>query len=385
MCPRRRSSTAGDPAGAGTGEGSAGAGRLAGLAGTVEDLYQLEPSEFTGARSALAAGARRGGDRDLAQQIAKLPRPSRSAFALNVLVHRRPGDVERLLQLAESLRDASKRLAGSELRELGAIRQHLIAELTSAARELASESGTPLSEASVDEIEESLQAALLDEEAARAVTSGHLARSLRVAGIGTAELNDALPSLPTDQPQSRVRERPVKKGAQGESANKHGKSSTDTAADVASTKQGPVDKEPEEKQPAARPTSRAGPAVTQHRDGGPSGRGPGRKPPGEGSARAQRRQAAEAARADVQEADETARRAATVAGAARKEVEKARRAHERALARRESAETALVSARRDELASSRALTAAEGASRRAEAALQAAERTRRDARHAAAG
>jgi len=304
--------------------GPADAGATGDLARAVADLYQLEPAGFTGARSALAAEARRAGDRDLAQHIAKLARPSRAAFALNLLVHRRPGDVQRLVQLAEALRDASRRLAGAELRELGATRQQLIAELTSAACDLASENGTPPSGASTEEIEESLQAALLDEEAARAVTSGHLARALRMAGVGTPDLSDALPSLPIAR-HSPAGERPVEKGPpRGQSAGR-------------------------------RPAGAQ--SVTK-------------RPPG---------------RPSVKAAEDSARRAATAAGAARKEVEKARRDHDRALSRRESAETALVSARRDELASSRALTAAEAAARQAEAALQTAERTTRDARRDAGG
>ena len=62
--------------------------------------------------------------------------PSRAAYALNLLARRQPDDVARLLRLAESLREATERLAGAELRQLGATRQQLIAELTSAARHL---------------------------------------------------------------------------------------------------------------------------------------------------------------------------------------------------------------------------------------------------------
>jgi hypothetical protein len=353
MCPRRTSSGGGAPpeagsvgasAGAGTSGSSAGAGMPGDLAGSLEDLYQLEPSQFTGARSALAAEARRAGARDLAQHIAKLARPSRAAFGLNLLVHRRPGEVERLLQLAASLRDASQRLAGSELRELGVTRQQLISQLTSAACELASERGSPLTASSVEEVEESLQAALLDEQAARAVTSGHLARPLRLASIGTGELDDSLPSIPSGRTPSPPEERPVKKPAHTGGAAK--------------------------KRPAAQPSPGERAVAKSGPDGAP-----------DGSARAERRREEQASRARLREADETARRAAAVAGDARKELEKARRAHERALKRRETAETALVSARRDEMATSRALAAAEGAVRRSEAALQAAERTRREARH----
>ncbi len=292
------------------------------LRGILDDLYGRDPSGFTTGRAAHVAEARRAGDRELARQIGKLPRPSRAAHALNLLARERPGDMERLLRLAGSLQDASKRLAGSELRKLGTARRQMIDELTSEAARLAAEGGVPASGPTLEEIAESLQAALLDGAAARAVSSGHLARALQVAAIGTAELSEALPSLPGERPGSDAGTHSVK----GRSVKPPSKKRSSEAVEA-----------------------------------------------GAGNA------AEKAAAAALQAAEETLRRSAKAAGTARKELESARRLLDRAASRRRSAEEALASARRDELAGSKAVAAAEVAERRAAAALEVAERSRRRA------
>jgi hypothetical protein len=314
----------------------------------IDDLYVLDPSGFVAGRSALVAAARQHRDRDLAKAIGKLPRPSRAAFALNLLARRRPEDLGRLLRLAESLREASGRLAGSELRKLGSTRQQLIAELASAAGRLVTDAGTTLGPGAREEIEETLQAALLDEEAAAAVASGRLVRSLRVAGFGTVELSGALAPLHVDRPA------PVRPEEEEPTKEQGGKKDT-----------------------SARRAGKGGAAGDEAAGKGPNGAASGR--PHGGASDKARLEKADEARARRKEADETARRARSAARAARKEAANARRARERAVGRREAAEAALLRARRDELESVKAQSAAESAEQNASAALEAAERrARRD-------
>ncbi len=52
------------------------------------ELYGLRPTEFTAARDAQAAAARRGGDRELAAAIKKLRRPTPAAWLVNLLAPR---------------------------------------------------------------------------------------------------------------------------------------------------------------------------------------------------------------------------------------------------------------------------------------------------------
>jgi hypothetical protein len=60
------------------------------LESTLDELYALRPQEFTAARDARAAEARRAGDRELADRIRALRRPTLSAWAGNLLVRGSP-------------------------------------------------------------------------------------------------------------------------------------------------------------------------------------------------------------------------------------------------------------------------------------------------------
>ncbi|MGW5665410.1 hypothetical protein ACWEWG_36140 [Streptomyces sp. NPDC003758] len=94
----------------------------------ADELYGLPPGDFTPARDARVKAARAAGDRDLADQIRRLRRPTQAAWASNLLMREQPEEVQRLLQLGEALRQAQKDLDGEQLRELSA-QQH---QLTSA-------------------------------------------------------------------------------------------------------------------------------------------------------------------------------------------------------------------------------------------------------------
>ena len=57
----------------------------------VDELYGLDPGEFVAARNALAKQIKAGGDKARGAEVAKLPRPSIVAWALNQAARRDPG------------------------------------------------------------------------------------------------------------------------------------------------------------------------------------------------------------------------------------------------------------------------------------------------------
>ncbi|MFV0138119.1 hypothetical protein ACLGIH_34035 [Streptomyces sp. HMX87] len=60
---------------------------------TVSDeLYGLRPGDFTAARNERAKAARSAGDRELAEQIRRLRRPTLAAWAGNLLVRQQPDE-----------------------------------------------------------------------------------------------------------------------------------------------------------------------------------------------------------------------------------------------------------------------------------------------------
>jgi DNA repair exonuclease SbcCD ATPase subunit len=148
------------------------------LESTLDELYALRPHEFTAVRNQRAAEARRAGDRELAERIRALRRPTVSAWAGNMLVRREPDKVRPLISLGEGLREAHRNLDGEQLRELGRQQHLLVGALAREARRLAAEEGQSVGEAAFHEIEATLHAVLADPKAAQQWAAGHLDRPL---------------------------------------------------------------------------------------------------------------------------------------------------------------------------------------------------------------
>jgi predicted ribosome quality control (RQC) complex YloA/Tae2 family protein len=149
----------------------------------AEELYGLRPEEFTGARSAAEKQARADGDRELASAVKALRRPAVAAWAVNLLGRHRSELLTQVVSLGDSLRQAQSQLQGDELRELTRQRRRLVAAVTAEARAVAESEGQRLSDAAVRQVEETLQAAMANPEAAQAVLSGLLAQPLSSTGV----------------------------------------------------------------------------------------------------------------------------------------------------------------------------------------------------------
>ena len=194
------------------------------LAGVADELYTLAPAGFRAARDERAAQARAAGDADLAAAIRKLRRPTVSAWLVNLLVREDPGQVDELLELGGSLREAQQALAGDRLRELSGQRRRLITALTQEARRLAEQAGQPLSAQAEREVQETLEAALADPGIAEAVRSGWLTSALSYAGLGTdIDVSGAVAVWPTpaERPARKSREAGTGGGARQDAAAGH--------------------------------------------------------------------------------------------------------------------------------------------------------------------
>ncbi|NWF25835.1 hypothetical protein HW130_06075 [Streptomyces sp. PKU-EA00015] len=148
------------------------------LESILDELYGLRPQDFTAARNARAAEARRAGDPRLAERIKALRRPTVSAWAGNLLVRRDPERVRPLLALGEGLRSAHRGLNGEQLRELSRQQHLLVSALAREARDLAAAEGQQVGESALREIEGTLHAVLADPAAAEEWAAGHLDRPL---------------------------------------------------------------------------------------------------------------------------------------------------------------------------------------------------------------
>ena len=157
----------------------------------MAQLYALAPDAFLPRRAELAADARSQGDRDLANEIRRLRKPSVAAWAVNRMVQTRPDEVAALTDLAGRLRSAQEALDGALLQQLGRERTKLVDALVRATAQAAGEDGAALSAAASRDAADTFVAALASPDATAAVVSGRLTRTLSYAGFGDVDLNEA--------------------------------------------------------------------------------------------------------------------------------------------------------------------------------------------------
>ncbi|MFD6109609.1 hypothetical protein ACFWG0_05790 [Streptomyces yangpuensis] len=150
---------------------------MADIDAVAAELYGLRPEEFTAARDAHAAAARKAGRRAEAKGIAALRKPTLAVWAANRLARADADQAGRLLELGEGLREAHRTLSGEELRKLSHQQHVVIAAMAGEARRLAGEAGQDLSAAVQREVEQILRSVLADPEAARDWVRGVLAKA----------------------------------------------------------------------------------------------------------------------------------------------------------------------------------------------------------------
>ena len=119
-----------------------------------------------------------------------LRRPAPVAWAVNLLA--RDGDLGDLETLGDRLRAAQSSADRQAITALGRERRDLVRSLASRAGELADAAGRALGPAVLDEVAETLQAALADPDAAAAVRSGRLLRALEAVGFDPVDLDGAV-------------------------------------------------------------------------------------------------------------------------------------------------------------------------------------------------
>jgi hypothetical protein len=172
----------------------------------VGELYLLPPADFVAARNELARQARAAGQRELAETLQHLRRPTRSAWLVNLLARRDPAAMNRLSTVGRELREAQTGLDGAQLRELAQQRRQVIDELLERARHRADEAGLRLTNAMMSEVEATLQAALVDLAGSLTVRNGRLERPISNSGFGPQPHVDFVPAAeePADEPVEYV-------------------------------------------------------------------------------------------------------------------------------------------------------------------------------------
>ncbi len=154
----------------------------------VDDLYGLEPDRFVEARNARARELRAAGDREAADALRRLSRPLAAAWAANLVVRSEPSAVDELLNVGDQLRRAQRRGSGDDIRALSAHRRDLVQRLVAAGSDRARAAGHPLAAGARRQLADTLEAAVADEGAGRALRAGRLEDAMSHVGFGDVTL-----------------------------------------------------------------------------------------------------------------------------------------------------------------------------------------------------
>jgi hypothetical protein len=159
----------------------------------ADELYGLPMNDFTPARDAKAKELK---GTELAGPVKALKKPTLAAWVVNMLVRHETEQVDQVLAVGAALRDAATSLDGKELRELTKQRRQLTNAVTARARGVASSLGVKVTQSVADQVEDSLTAAMLDPDCAKALRSGLLVSAMAATGVGesTAGAAVALPA-----------------------------------------------------------------------------------------------------------------------------------------------------------------------------------------------
>jgi hypothetical protein len=176
---------------------------MPGIDEVADSLYGLPLEQFTAARTQYEKEAKAAGDRDAAARIHAMGKPSVTAWLANQLAREHRDELQPLLELGAALRDATRNLAGDQLRTLSRQQHQLVHALVLQARQLARAADRSVSDDAVRGLEETLHAALADEHAASLLLGGRLTEALHSSGLDSGMAETASNVIPLHRKDAR--------------------------------------------------------------------------------------------------------------------------------------------------------------------------------------
>jgi hypothetical protein len=152
----------------------------------VDRLFSVPLEDFVAERKQVAKELREAGDREAAAEVAKLPKPTPPAWALNQLARSEPDAVGAWLDAAEELRAVSAS-PGRGLREAIEAHRDATRTLLGVVRDRARPGGKPLSEPMLERVRELLQAATVDGAVADELRAGRIVEGGEPPAFGAAQ------------------------------------------------------------------------------------------------------------------------------------------------------------------------------------------------------
>ncbi len=165
----------------------------------LDALYREHPQGFVAARNELAKEARAGGDREEADRIKKLRRPSVAAWLINRVALSSPEPLEEFAEASGRLEEAQGRAlegddeAVADWRAAAAREREASAAVVERAADLARDSGHSVSQRGLELVGETLRAAATDSGLRDRVMGGRVEREESAPTLG----------MPADAPTRR--------------------------------------------------------------------------------------------------------------------------------------------------------------------------------------
>jgi hypothetical protein len=179
-------------------------------------LYGLPLEDFTRERDATARELRKAKERETADAVAKLPKPSQGAWAANTLARERRDLVDALLEAGDELRaaqeDAVAGKGAAALRDAAAAERAAVEALVDAAQELRP-SGRKPSAQTLERLRTTLHAAATDGAVREALEQGRLVADATGAGAWGLAAGGDMPAMPA--PRERATKGRAAAGAKG--------------------------------------------------------------------------------------------------------------------------------------------------------------------------
>jgi hypothetical protein len=221
----------------------------------VDRLYGLPLDAFVGERDGLAKQLRAAGQRDEANAVKALKKPSVAAWAVNQALRTQSKAARELWNAGDALAAAQEAIlagkgSGADLRAATERERAAVEPLVDAARGLLTASGGDLSEVTIERVRQTLHAGAIDPDAREEVASGRAVRERAPQGLFGGGVAEA------PAPRARKAEAaPVKRGSKADAPAKRD-SKADAAAKREAAKREREEAARERKEAAARERAR---------------------------------------------------------------------------------------------------------------------------------
>jgi hypothetical protein len=157
----------------------------------LDELYREHPGEFVSGRDELAKELRAAGDREQADAVKELRRPTAAAWLLNRAALDSPGHLKEFAAASRQLEQAQARAlegkdeGAAEWRAAAARERDAVLAILEVAEGLARDAGHPAGASALERAEETLRAASADPELRERVLQGRVEREQSAATLGT--------------------------------------------------------------------------------------------------------------------------------------------------------------------------------------------------------